>query len=87
MGKRIFVRHKVFVFYTFKNIEILSSLSREKFGLFNVNFEDPMRTRLPKASARFFKNIVESNGFKELLNGLQQEFSRLLLNQMDSKNY
>ncbi|XP_061162617.1 lactase/phlorizin hydrolase-like, partial [Saccostrea echinata] len=36
----------------------------EKFGLYNVNFTDPKRTRTPKASARFYKQLIQENGFQ-----------------------
>ena len=35
----------------------------EHFGLHYVNFSDPERQRTPKASAAFYKSIIESNGF------------------------
>jgi lactase-phlorizin hydrolase len=35
----------------------------ERFGLHYVNFTDPDRPRTPKASARFFRHLIESNGF------------------------
>ncbi|NXC05302.1 LPH hydrolase, partial [Orthonyx spaldingii] len=34
-----------------------------KFGLHYVNFEDSNRPRTPKASAYFYSNIIEKNGF------------------------
>ena len=33
-----------------------------RFGLFHVNFSDPQRTRTPKMSARFYKQVVLDNG-------------------------
>ncbi|XP_021358662.1 lactase-phlorizin hydrolase-like, partial [Mizuhopecten yessoensis] len=35
----------------------------EKFGLYNVDFRDPQRTRTAKLSANFIRNIVTANGF------------------------
>ena len=35
----------------------------ERFGLHYVNFSDPDRPRTPKASARFFRDLIEDNGF------------------------
>lgn len=35
----------------------------EKFGLYHVNFNDPKRTRTPKASARFYKQLIQEHGF------------------------
>jgi lactase-phlorizin hydrolase len=34
-----------------------------KFGLVHVNFSDPDRTRTPKASFQFYKQLVTENGF------------------------
>ncbi|NXI38882.1 LPH hydrolase, partial [Galbula dea] len=34
-----------------------------KFGLHHVNFKDSNRPRTPKASAYFYSNIIEKNGF------------------------
>ncbi|NWX39572.1 LPH hydrolase, partial [Steatornis caripensis] len=34
-----------------------------KFGLHHVNFEDSNRPRTPKASAYFYSNIIDKNGF------------------------
>ncbi|NXS52208.1 LPH hydrolase, partial [Brachypteracias leptosomus] len=34
-----------------------------KFGLHHVNFEDSNRPRTPKASAYFYANVIEKNGF------------------------
>ncbi|KAL4223031.1 hypothetical protein ACF0H5_016509 [Mactra antiquata] len=34
-----------------------------KFGLYNVNFTDPARTRTPKDSARWYSNLVRTNGY------------------------
>ncbi|NXG44262.1 LPH hydrolase, partial [Psilopogon haemacephalus] len=36
---------------------------RLKFGLHHVNFEDSNRPRTPKASAYFYSNVIENNGF------------------------
>ena len=35
----------------------------EHFGLHYVNFSDPSRPRTPKASAAFYRSVIESNGF------------------------
>jgi beta-glucosidase/6-phospho-beta-glucosidase/beta-galactosidase len=37
----------------------------EKFGLHNVDFDDPARPRTPKASSRFIKELATNNGFVE----------------------
>ncbi|ROL48943.1 Lactase-phlorizin hydrolase [Anabarilius grahami] len=34
-----------------------------RFGLHYVNFEDPDRPRVPKASAYYYSKVIESNGF------------------------
>lgn len=34
-----------------------------KFGLYNVNFTDPERTRTPKDSVKFYTKLVKDNGF------------------------
>ena len=34
-----------------------------KFGLVHVNFSDPDRTRTPKASFQFYKQLIMENGF------------------------
>ncbi|XP_061162615.1 uncharacterized protein LOC133171833 [Saccostrea echinata] len=36
----------------------------EKFGLHYVDFNDPKRKRTPKASARFYKQVIAENGFR-----------------------
>lgn len=36
----------------------------EKFGLYSVNFSDPARPRTPKASAFWFRNLIDDGGFK-----------------------
>lgn len=36
----------------------------ERFGIHYVDFTDPNRTRTPKASAMFFKQLIRENGFK-----------------------
>ncbi len=35
----------------------------EKFGLFEVNFDDPERPRTPRESAKTFAEIIKNNGF------------------------
>lgn len=35
----------------------------EKFGLYNVDFSDPLRKRTPKDSAIYYKNLISNNGF------------------------
>ena len=37
----------------------------EKFGMHYVNFSDPSRTRVPKASARYYAQLITDNGFPE----------------------
>ena len=39
--------------------------NRERFGLHYVDFDDPNRPRIPKESSKYFKQIVENNGFIE----------------------
>ncbi|BFZ09306.1 hypothetical protein BsWGS_12345 [Bradybaena similaris] len=36
-----------------------------KFGLYQVDFNSPNRTRVPRASASFFRNLTIDNGFPE----------------------
>ena len=45
------------------SFKILYKKFRQKFGLHHVDFNDPSRPRSPKASARFFKEIITNNGF------------------------
>ena len=46
------------------NFEWASGYS-ERFGMHYVNFSDPARPRTPKASARFYAQVVAENGFPE----------------------
>lgn len=36
-----------------------------KFGLYDVDFSSPLRTRTPRASAKYFKSVIESRTLKE----------------------
>ncbi|XP_060064598.1 uncharacterized protein LOC132544951 [Ylistrum balloti] len=38
----------------------------ERFGLHYVDFSDPKRPRTPKASAQYYRQLIENNGFQEL---------------------
>ncbi|XP_065348184.1 myrosinase 1-like [Cloeon dipterum] len=35
----------------------------ERFGLYHVDFNDPLRPRTPKSSATFYKQVIADNGF------------------------
>uniref|UniRef100_A0A8C5TJ02 Lactase n=1 Tax=Malurus cyaneus samueli TaxID=2593467 RepID=A0A8C5TJ02_9PASS len=37
----------------------------EKFGLYHVNFSDPSLPRRPKASAKYYSQIIKCNGFPD----------------------
>uniref|UniRef100_A0A8B9TER2 Lactase-phlorizin hydrolase n=1 Tax=Anas platyrhynchos TaxID=8839 RepID=A0A8B9TER2_ANAPL len=37
----------------------------EKFGFYHVNYTDPSLPRLPKASARYYSQIISCNGFPD----------------------
>ena len=37
----------------------------ERFGLYYVDMDDPDRKRVPKASANYYKQIIQDNGFPE----------------------
>ena len=45
----------------FININLINN--RERFGLHLVDFDDPDIPRIPKESSKYFKQIVENNGF------------------------
>ena len=36
---------------------------RQKFGLFSIDFSTSTLTRTPKASARYYAQIIKDNGF------------------------
>lgn len=44
------------------NLEWMHGYS-QKYGLYQVDFSDPDRTRTPKESAAFFTSVIEANGF------------------------
>ncbi|KAK3085076.1 hypothetical protein FSP39_023890 [Pinctada imbricata] len=44
------------------NLEWFDGFS-QKFGLYNVDFNDVQRKRTPKASAKYYKRLVKRNGF------------------------
>ncbi|NWR48103.1 LPH hydrolase, partial [Regulus satrapa] len=50
---------------------------QEKFGLYHVNFSDPALPRRPKASAKYYSQIIKCNGFPDPATGphpcLEQE--------------
>ena len=35
----------------------------EKFGLYEVDFDDPERPRIPRESAKTYAEIIQNNGF------------------------
>ena len=35
----------------------------ERFGIHHVDYNDPERKRTPKASARFYKQLIKDHGF------------------------
>merc|ERR1712150_288083 len=35
----------------------------EKFGIYHVDFNDPSRKRTPKASAEWYRDLIQDNGF------------------------
>lgn len=37
----------------------------EPFGLYHVNVSDPARPRTPKASADYYRSVIEDNGFPD----------------------
>jgi len=41
-------------------MNLLCLLCRVKFGLYQVNFTDPARTRTPKASVAFFQEVAKT---------------------------
>jgi beta-glucosidase/6-phospho-beta-glucosidase/beta-galactosidase len=43
----------------------LKNIFRQKFGLYKIDFEDPMRARTRKASAVAYAKIIQDNGFPE----------------------
>ena len=52
-----------FLYYVLCHLKSYTKKFRQKFGLHHVDFNDPSRPRSPKASARFFKEIITNNGF------------------------
>lgn len=39
------------------------------FGITQVDFEDPRRTRTPKISSTFFKHLIENNTIPKIIPG------------------
>ncbi|KAJ8963366.1 hypothetical protein NQ318_018839 [Aromia moschata] len=51
---------------------------RERFGFYSVNFNDPDRTRTPKKSVDYYKNIIGTRCLVDSF--LKQGFLRVILN-------
>lgn len=51
-----------FVWTLMDNFEWIHGYSL-KFGLYHVDFTDPKRQRTPKASSRYYRKLIEDNGF------------------------
>ena len=69
MGSRLLVSNNLETYmlnvhYELTNYDLTrNNPHREKFGVHNVDMEDPARTRTPKGTATFLKKIYEDNGF------------------------
>ncbi|CAH2238342.1 jg24607 [Pararge aegeria aegeria] len=54
---------------------------RSKFGLYEVDFEDPMRTRRPRASAHYYANVIKAHSLDvDPNNKLTDELYFVLIN-------
>ena len=48
-----------------RTFNLADLIHREKFGIHNVDLNDPTRRRTPKGTASFLKKIYQDNGFVE----------------------
>ena len=64
MGRRIHVSNIVKWVHLYL-IPLIWLIHREKFGIHNVDLNDPTRRRTPKGTASFLKKIYQDNGFVE----------------------
>lgn len=47
--------------HCYSDVSLFYFSHRSKFGLYEVDFQDPMRTRRPRASAHFYKTVIRTH--------------------------